>query len=190
MLPFDPETPASLHDGRVIVNAIENGPHRSTGRLLVEENERMVRVVSPPGRHSEGHGRCRAKQALLQEDLPPGPHPGAWPGIVPGGDVGWWDGSQPKPPRGAEGAVDSPAVSDLPNPQGPATANPWSRNRDPIGKFPLRGGSGPMGWWCRRKSSDHHHQTVKEPGIARVPAASTRPRNLPWCPAAQETATG
>ena len=80
-LPFDPENRQLLFTmAGVIVNAIENALTYQQVEDLAEKNERMVRNLTALQEISQVMLTIGAG-GPAPGDHPPGPHPGAWPGI-------------------------------------------------------------------------------------------------------------
>ena len=161
-LPFDPENRQLLFTmAGVIVNAIENALTYQQVEDLAERNERMVRSLTALQEISQVM-LTSVQEARLQEIILQGLTQEHGLGFDRAVMLMVDEASQTL--RGAQGASHSPVISDLPNlkalqlpPPELIPVTDW--------EIPLRVDQGPLALAVLKKSSYHHHQTVKEPGL-------------------------
>ena len=161
-LPFDPENRQLLFTmAGVIVNAIENALTYQQVEDLAERNERMVRNLTALQEISQVM-LTSVQEARLQEIILQGLTQEHGLGFDRAVMLMVDEASQTL--RGAQGARRSPVASDLPNlkalqlpPPEMIPVTDW--------EIPLRVDQGPLALAVLKKSSYHHHQTVKEPGL-------------------------
>jgi len=161
-LPFDPENRQLLFTmAGVIVNAIENALTYQQIEDLAEKNERMVRNLTALQEISQVM-LTSVQEERLQEIILQGLTQEHGLGFDRAVILMVDEAAQTL--TGAKGACRSAATRDLPNlkalqvpPPEMIPVTDW--------EIPLRVDQGPLALAVLRKSSYHHHQTVKEPGL-------------------------
>jgi signal transduction histidine kinase len=164
-LPFDPENRQLLFTmAGVIVNAIENALTYQQVEDLAEKNERMVRNLTALQEISQVM-LTSVQEERLQEIILQGLTQESGLGFDRAVVLMVDEAAQSL--TGAKGACRSSAISDLPNlkalqvpPPEMIPVTDW--------EIPLRVDQGPLALAVLRKTSYHHHQTVKEPGVPPV----------------------
>ncbi|MGO8760902.1 MAG: ATP-binding protein [Desulfobaccales bacterium] len=161
-LAFDPENRQLLFTmAGVIVNAIENALTFQQVEDLAEKNERMVRNLTALQEISQVM-LTSVQEARLQEIILQGLTQEQGLGFDRAVVLMVDEAAQSL--RGAQGACRTPATQDLPNLTALQVPPP---EMIPVfdWEIPLRVDQGPLALAVLRKSSYHHHQTVKEPGL-------------------------
>lgn len=161
-LPFDPENRQLLFTmAGVIVNAIENALTYQQIEDLAEKNERMVRNLTALQEISQVM-LTSVQEERLQEII--------IQGLTQDQGLGFdravvlMVDEAARTLTGAKGACRSDATRDLPNLKALQVPPP---EMIPVADWgiPLRVDQGPLALAVLRKSSYHHHQTAKEPGV-------------------------
>jgi len=161
-LPFDPENRQLLLTmAGVIVNAIENALTYQQVEDLAEKNERMVRSLTALQEISQVM-LTSVQEERLQEIILQGLTQEHGLGFDRAVVLMVDEATQTL--RGAKAACRSPANRNLPNLKALQVPPP---EMIPVSdwEIPIRVDQGPLALAVLRKSSYHHHQTAKEPGL-------------------------